>query len=282
MARVTIVKRAQQRYATKPVIDPATGEQKIVPVMSRSGQQKVTKRGKPVVKRVTENDKERPLPNRSCGKCGQEIKVGDPYKWVKPKSGPYGGTMRVRCIKCPSWRPSELTGSAALSALYGAQEAAEDEISNWDREDISGLESLLEDLASGIREAAEVYEESAQNMEDGFGHETYLSEELREKAQTLNDQADEVESAKDDLEEFDEDDARSEVEDEVFTEYLAEFDADTIGDATTYADAVTSVEGFDVEVYESRVEDAIATKKDEWADEQQGKAEDAMSNVEGP
>lgn len=45
MPRVTHVKRAQQRYATKPVIDPATGEQKVTPVMNtRTGEQKRTGR----------------------------------------------------------------------------------------------------------------------------------------------------------------------------------------------------------------------------------------------
>ena len=35
MARVTHVKKAQQRYATVPVIDPETGEPKRTPVMKK-------------------------------------------------------------------------------------------------------------------------------------------------------------------------------------------------------------------------------------------------------
>lgn len=280
MARVTHVKKAQQRYETVPVRNE-DGSPKTIPVMRRNGEPKLTKSGRPIVRKVTVEDRSKPLPNRRCEKCGAEIAVGDPYKWIKPKSGPYGGRVRVRCVSCPRWRPSETTSSAALSTLYGAQEAAEDELAAWDRYDLSGLESLLDDLASGVREAGEVYRESAQNMEDGFGHSTYLSDELNEKADALESAADEVESAKDNLEEFDEDSARSEVEDDVLAEYLTNFDLSEVeGPTSTLEEASTNVPDFDPEVYEQLIEDAVQEKRDEWADEQYSKVEDALANVE--
>jgi hypothetical protein len=268
VARVTHVKRAQQRYETKPVIDPETGQQKIIALTKKDGSPKTTKKGRPVVVRATEADKTRPLPMPKCEKCGKVIEVGTPYKWVKPKSGPYGGRQRNRCAGCPSWKPSELTGSAALSTLYGAQEAAEDALAAWDPEDgVDALAEILTTLAEGVREAAEVYEESANNMEDGFGHETYQSAELREKAEELNGQADTVESAADDLEEFDEDAAKTEVEDEV--------------DRDDYVSEGLTEEEIDA-LHEAAIEEALDEKRTEWGNEQTSTVEDALAEVSAP
>lgn len=311
MARVTYVKRAQQRYETKPVIDPATGKQKVVPVLRKDGSPKMTKSkagrpGRPVVMRVTEADKSRPKPNYHCEKCGTEITVGSPYKWIKPKSGPYGGRMRVRCMTCPNWRPSETTSSAALSVLYGAQEAADDALGDWDANDgADALREILTNLAEGVREAAEVYEESASNMEDGFGHETSLSAELREKAEALNSAADDIEGNADDIEDFDEDEATQEAESEVDqvdeeairAEIVADWDdieddhEHTVVCGTsgaehylcTYnereASIAEAIEGAKAE-REAEVSSAVEEKREEWADEQRSKVEDAISQAE--
>lgn len=206
MARVTSVKKAQQRFKTVPVLDSA-GQPLTIPVLRRDGSPKKTKSGREITRRLTVEDRNHPLPNRKCDKCGKEIKPGDPYKWTKPKSGPYGGSMRVRCAACPTWRPSETTSSPALGTLYAAQEAFDDALANV--ESVDDIRSALEELAEGVREAGQVYEESADNMEQGFGHETSLSEELKEKAEALSSAADEIENA--DLEDWDEDEARSEV-----------------------------------------------------------------------
>lgn len=121
MARITYVKKAQQRFATVPVIDPKTGKQKQTPVMTtkevrqedgtyaKVQVQKTTKRGLPVFMKVTEADKSQPLPNRTCGKCGREIEVGQPCKHISPKSGPYGGRTLFRCDGCPNWHVWEQT-----------------------------------------------------------------------------------------------------------------------------------------------------------------------------
>jgi hypothetical protein len=191
MARITYVKHAQQRYATVPVIDPETGQQKRTPVM-RNGRQKVTKRGMPVFMDVTVADKTRPLPNLTCGKCRKEILPGDPYKHISPRSGPYGGRKLIRCGACPNWHVWEY--SSSLSARVAQiQHDAWDSFDGTTFESNDDVESWLQDVASQVRELAEEKEEGASNIEDGFGHETYQSAELREASENLNSWADEIE-----------------------------------------------------------------------------------------
>lgn len=207
MARITHVKAARQRFATVSVIDPATGEQKRTPVMvarqSRQDDgeviktmvQKTTKHGRPVFMKVTESDKDQPLANHRCETCGSEIKVGDPYKHVTPKSGPYGGHTRRRCAPCPIWDAWDLSNAlwARIEQVISpAQDAVEDAKSDHDADTVR---TTLEEAAGGIRELAEEKTEGAQNMVDGFGHETEQSEELREQGESLEQWADEIESA---------------------------------------------------------------------------------------
>ena len=183
MARVHYVKRAQRRYQMVP-----TGA--ITPVLRRDGTQKVTKRGQPVTRRASVADKSKPLPNLRCDKCGAEIKPGDPYKWVRPKSGPYGGYQRNRCATCPVWKQSELS-SSKMADVYAAQEQCEDDLPGLDA--VDDIRGLAEALAEQVRSVAEEYRESASNIEDGFGHPTFQSEELEQRADELESWADEIE-----------------------------------------------------------------------------------------
>jgi len=196
MPRVTVVKKAQQRYYTKPVIDPATGLPKEVPVM-KNGEQKKTKRGKLVTMKVTERDLDRPKPLLRCDfpGCdinGGEIAIGTGYKWIKPKSGPYGGQQRNRHIEHRSWYQWEY--SSSLSARLA-------QISHdfWNAidscQDADDVQAALDDAGSEIESLAEEKRESASNIEDGFGHETSASQELNEIADQLDDWASEVTSA---------------------------------------------------------------------------------------
>jgi hypothetical protein len=184
MARTYHVKRAQQRYATKPVIDPATGQQKQTPKMRR-GVQMTSKSGRPVFMKVTERDLTRPLPMPKCSKCGTEIAVGQPYKYTEA----YNRTI-IRCGPCPAPQPWEY--SSSLSALLAQiDHEASAEIS--EATDRDSLEAARDNAAQAVRDLAEQKEESAQNLEDGFGHETEQSNELREIADQLNSWADEIE-----------------------------------------------------------------------------------------
>jgi hypothetical protein len=191
MARITRVAKAQQRYEQVPVIDPETGEQKRTPVM-KNGKQKVTKTGRPVFMDITTADKNQPLPNRKCGKCGNEITVGSPYKHISPRSGPYGGRTLYRCISCPDWNVWEYSSSLSARVAEISFDFSNEQ-GNWESQD--DVQSSLNDAAERVREIASEKEESAQNIEDGFGHSTSMSEELADVAQQLNDWADEIESA---------------------------------------------------------------------------------------
>jgi len=230
MAKITHVKHAQQRYETVPVIDPETGQPKQTPVM-RNGKQRMTKRGKPIFMTVTINDKTKPLPNRKCGKCGVEIKVGDPYKHTSPKSGPYGGRTLYRCESCPNWQVWEYSSSMS-ARLAQIQHEAWETFDNTTFESQDDVTSWLEDVASQVRELAEEKEEGAQNIEDGFGHETQMSEELRETAEQLSQWADDIEGADvpdyPEVEEVDceQCDGAGQVENEEHTQLIEDVEAD--------------------------------------------------------
>jgi hypothetical protein len=147
----------------------------------------------------------------SCDHCGKPINIGDPYKWIAPRAHRAAqGIKRNRHTTCPAWRPSQTTSSPHLATIYGAQEAAEDQVSAVtanSAEDTADAEEALkgiaEEFAEAVMEASESYGESATNIEDGFGHETYQSEELREKSEAIEGWADEV--AAYDTTEYDED-----------------------------------------------------------------------------
>jgi|KBSMisStaDraftv2_1062788.scaffolds.fasta_scaffold44499_6 DNA-directed RNA polymerase subunit M/transcription elongation factor TFIIS len=198
MARINTVKSAQQRYRTVPVLDEA-GQPKSTPVLRKDGTPKTTKTGRAITRRVTVADKTQPLPNHTCGKCGVEIEVGHPYRWVQIKSGPYGGRTMYRCMSCPSWRQSELT-SSKMAGIYAAQEHLSDIIDSL--ETVDDLTDAAQTFADAVREVGEEYRESQSNMVDGFGHDTSMSDELGEKADMLDDWANDIEYL--DFEDFDE------------------------------------------------------------------------------
>lgn len=213
MARVTHVKKAQQRYETKPVLDDNGNPVKIA-LTKADGSPKMTssKGGKrtprPVFITKTVADKSRPKPNLRCDfpGCdvdGREILPGTPYKWIKPKSGPYGGRMMARHAQHPTWQVWDY--SSSLSAQVARIEHDAD-LSGV--ETVEDAEAVAQEAAEAIRELAEQKRESAGNIEDGFGHATYQSEELEQQADDLDSWADEVEA----IDFPDQDDYRSEDE----------------------------------------------------------------------
>ena len=74
------------------------------------------------------------------------------------------------------------------------------------RATLTDLAEAVRGYAEGVREAGEGYGESADNIEEGFGHETYQSEEIREKSQACESLADELDSAADEIEGMDDPD----------------------------------------------------------------------------
>ncbi len=195
MARVTHVKKAQQRYETKPVLDPTTGEQKRTPVMRGDGTQKTTKKGRLVFMDVTEADKDRPKPLLRCDFSGctideGRIAIGSAYKHITPKSGPYGGTQKSRHAEHPTWQVWEY--SSSLGARIAQIQHGFDIDSAENADDV---QSALDSVAEEIDSLAEEKRESASSIEGGFGHPTSTSTELEEIADSLETWAEEVRSA---------------------------------------------------------------------------------------
>ena len=191
MARVTHVKKAQQRYEMVPVLDEA-GQPVRTPVLDKIGHQKSSKRGL-VFRTQSVEDKTRPLPLEVCDSCRLPIEIGTPYKWIQPKSGPYGGRKRSRHEACPNWQVWDYSSSlfARTAQLeHGFWESLGDEF-----ETVEDVQNALNEMAEEARSLASEKEEAAENIESGFGHETEQSSELREIADQLNSWADDIEEA---------------------------------------------------------------------------------------
>lgn len=186
MARVTYVKRAQARYEMVPVLDEQ-GQPKRSPVLKKDGTPKTDKWGNPITMAVTVRDLSKPKPLQKCEVCDAEIQVGQPFKWVHPKSS----YLRIRCDACPTWQPWDL--SNALWARVAQIQADFPGADSFDTPE--DVQLALEDIAGQVRELAEEKRESAGNIEDGFGHSTYQSDELNETADSLDDWASEIEGA---------------------------------------------------------------------------------------
>lgn len=134
----------------------------------------------------------------NCGKCGNAINVGDSYRWAKAFRGP----KLVRCINC-RFSAADLEPNAKRAIVVGAQEEAEAALAELsstctDVDAAACLEEMVTDVmsnfASQIREAAEEWEASADSIEDGFGHETEQSTEMRDLASEVESWADDAES----------------------------------------------------------------------------------------
>lgn len=186
MAKTHYVQHAQRRYEMVPVLDAVSGEPIIVPV------NRTTKTGRQVEMHLTKPDPLQPLPNYECDRCGAEIEVGAPYKWIQPKSGPYGGVKKTRCASCPAWQVWEY--SSSLSAQL-AQISYDFSNALGDVDSADDVQSALDEAASAVRDIAEAKRESAANMAEGFGHETEQSQDLETLADDLDSWADEIEAA---------------------------------------------------------------------------------------
>ena len=137
----------------------------------------------------------------TCSGCGKEIKRGDSYTWIKFR---YGGKTK-KCGSC-IFKASDMTSSDKLSRIYAAQENAVEAIEDLDVSDnIEDISSVLEELASEVREVAQEYQESADNIRESFT-ESSTADECEEKAQVIEDWADECEDPGFEEFEFDESD----------------------------------------------------------------------------
>jgi hypothetical protein len=174
---------------------------------------------------------------RRCSNCGIEILPGAPYKWFASRIGRYS-QRKDFCADCRI-RPSMMTTSPHLSTIYAGQEAAEDALAAGGSDmSLTDIADAVRGYAEALREASESYGESADNIEDGFGHETSTSADIREKADECESLADTVESAADDIEGMDDPEAD---EDEFMDDFEGETDEDDKPvDADEWAEHVTA------------------------------------------
>jgi DNA repair exonuclease SbcCD ATPase subunit len=145
-------------------------------------------------------DKEgNPKPNLICElNPAHEIKPGDSYRKASGRSGG-GFYTRIRCAPCPTWYPWDLSDSLSnrLAEIVHNYEQAIQDITT-----IEDFEQVLDDTAEAVTEIAEEKRESADNMEQGFGHETEQSAELNEIADELESWANDIDAAKSDIPEL--------------------------------------------------------------------------------
>ncbi len=211
-----------------------------------------------------------------CNYCGKPIEAGTSYKWVAIKTSPRSSRRMARHADCPAWKASELTTSSQKSAMLSACESAYDAIGAWSAEDgIDALEEIVQQAAEGFREAAEMYRESAQNIEDGFGHATYLSDELNEKADQCDSTADDLESwSPSTSPEDDEERYILYIAGEEHGRYATEAEAKDACDEH-FAKAGSSADESDLwEIAEN-------DEEPEWVESARSEAEDAIADAEG-
>jgi hypothetical protein len=161
-----------------------------------------------------------------CVICTEKVLVGQPYNWFQANRF---APRYVWHDTCPAPRGSVLESnekrSTAMAAFEGAydevdairnrlsayQEVPEgrtDEDGTWTPE--TAAESLLDDLgavsaacAEGVNSAAEMWRESASNIEDGFGQATTNSDEMNERADEWEQVATDIETLRDEVDEWD-------------------------------------------------------------------------------
>lgn len=187
MPRITRVKKAQPRYATKPVLDGAGLPIRIV--LTKNGQPKLTKHGRPVTIAKTVRDLERPLPPETCDHCRTPILPGTPYKHMTPRSGPYGGRRLTRHEACPTWQPWEYSSSTSASVARVQHDGAE-MIEGAELETVDDFDSLRDDLAQAAAELRDEKQENLDNLPESFQY----SGELYEQVEALESWVDEIES----------------------------------------------------------------------------------------
>lgn len=130
----------------------------------------------------------------TCEK-GCTISPGEMYYSAKP----YRAPKRIRCKDHP-FAPGEAQGGTRGDII-----AVEDGLGNITfelREDIGLIADDLNGYAEQVRGISEEYEEKASNIEDGFGHATYMSDEFQDNASQLEEWASDIDNAADEIREM--------------------------------------------------------------------------------
>lgn len=194
MPQIIHVKKARQRYAMKPVLD-ADGQPVVVETNKKA------RSGRPVLRHVTEVDKDKPITDKcdypGCPEKDKIIVPGTPMKVIKIKQQ-FGGITRRRHESCPAWKPHEYSNSLSARISQLQDEAIIDS-SGWETEE--DAKEAASTIADSIRELAEEKQESLDNMPEGL-QQGDTGQQLEEAVSGLNDWADEVENAIDNADDF--------------------------------------------------------------------------------
>lgn len=188
IARLHTVDHARQVYEKVAKTD-AEGNRVTVPVTSkRTGAQKFGRGGRPMVRRVTVHDRSKPLPMPKCGKCGDEIKVGGPYRWFTV--GFRSHAKRIRCMKPACTPKMSERESSNLSTIMAAQEDASEQLNALDAATVEtdDVETIVQGVGETVKEVADEYRQADESF--GGGGNTPNGE----RADTLESSADTLES----------------------------------------------------------------------------------------
>jgi hypothetical protein len=123
-----------------------------------------------------------------CLRCNAPIEAGQAYVWAQA----FRQQRRVVHQSCGGFQPWETEPNEKRAAIYHAQHDAHVQLDGLDADAyidaegcnaegfVSDVQSVLDEFAEALNEVQSMYEESADNIEDGFGHETESSSEQRE------------------------------------------------------------------------------------------------------
>jgi len=213
----------------------------------------------------------------TCLKCHKPIKAGDSYAWLKGRHGP----RKVVCAAC-HFSDSDRTGSDKLARVYDARDAALEAVAKWAVEDdVEDLKAILTDCADALREVAQEYQDSADNIHQNFS-ESSTADDCEEKANEIEGYADEVAEAADNMEEFDEDNVREEAaedfdEDEARRQVEQEL-RDSTAPPMIQEQEAAIVSSRIAELKQAHIEDTVSDKRNDWGEEMRDAAEAAIGN----
>lgn len=107
----------------------------------------------------------------ACGKCGVEIKAGDPYiHWAFR----YGG-RRVRCAKWECRPRRADLAQSKMGTVYAAQDAFSDGMTHTSADE---LKSAMETVEETVREVLEEYREADEAMGGHGGENAERADDL--------------------------------------------------------------------------------------------------------
>lgn len=133
--------------------------------------------------------------SRTCFTCNQAIEVGQSYRWNQPTRWSMRYNWHTACAAPPASSLESNDKRAAAMAAFENAYANLDDLDLTDPEAVAdALTDIVDTATEGVREAAEMWQEAADSIEQGFGHSTYQSEELAEHADVYEQVASTIES----------------------------------------------------------------------------------------